>query len=74
MRDKSLLLLLLTIIPVTLSGCWDVEEINRKATVSAIFLDTGKWAVSGWALLSRSRAPIHFNSRSSLFMALATFF
>ena len=42
MRDKLLLLLLFLIIPVTLSGCWDVEEINRKSTVDAIFLDAGK--------------------------------
>ena len=41
MRDKLLILLFL-IIPVTLSGCWDVQEINRKTTVNTIFFDTGK--------------------------------
>ncbi|HEX3047626.1 MAG TPA: Ger(x)C family spore germination protein [Bacillota bacterium] len=37
-----LLILLFLIIPVALSGCWDVEEINQKATVNTVFLDAGK--------------------------------
>ncbi|HEX3048227.1 MAG TPA: Ger(x)C family spore germination protein [Bacillota bacterium] len=42
MRHKLIILLLILVFPGILSGCWDVEEINQKATVNAIFLDTGQ--------------------------------
>lgn len=41
MRSKIILIVLLGCLTVCCGGCWDVEEINRRNSTNALFLDVG---------------------------------
>lgn len=41
MRSKTFIIVLLGCLTFFCGGCWDVEEINRRVSTNAIFLDAG---------------------------------
>lgn len=44
MRAKMLLTIILLIMTVLTGGCWDVEEIDRRVSTNALFIDVGSTA------------------------------